>query len=309
MNSVKPNKQLTARRIILTSFIVDFSDVILNLAVALMTGSMIMISELLEGVADLVASGLLLVGINKSRQKEDKSHPFGYGRELYFWTLMSALIMMGITSTFSIYFGVQRYLKPEPITHIWLAYTVLTISVVTNAFAFTLSLKRLLQSHHLAQILNIFIRSSLVETKTTLILDLMGTLAALLGFISLVIYQLTGDLRMDGVGAILIGLMLAVFAYLILIGAKDLLVGQTASIETEETIRKSALRIKEVKDVINLKTMHLGPERLLVNLEVNLDNELTTNQIEGLIHSIKEEIRKDVPVAKNIQVELETQGP
>lgn len=299
-------KRISARKVILTSFGVDLSDILLNTVVAVLSGSIVMYTQVLEAFADIASSGFLLIGLQRSLHKEDKTHPFGYGREIYFWCLLSALIMFGITSTSSFYFGLQRFQKPEPVHDLNLAILVLLITLFTNAYAFFLSLKRLLRKRTINHIVKIFYRSSLVETKTTFILDLMGTAASLLGLIALLIYALTGDLRYDGLGAMLIGITLGVFSIFLLMGIRDLLIGKSASYETEEKIREAALRVQEVEGVLDLKTLHMGPEKLLVNLDVHMDARLGTRELEKLIDKIKTEIRKEVPSVRYLQVELET---
>jgi cation diffusion facilitator family transporter len=300
----KPN--ITARKVIVASFAVDTLDIVFAVGVAYATGSVIMLTEALEGISDLISSGLLWIGLKRSQRHDDRTHPFGYGREIYFWTLLAALIMFGVTSTVSIYFGWQRFLHPKAIDNIILAQIVLLIAFFSNGYAFYLSYKRLLKKRNFRQIIRIFYRSSLIETKTTFILDLMGTVASLLGTIALGIYILTGDMRFDGLGAILIGITLAFLAFLLLMGIRDLLVGRSASIETEAKIKKAALKIEEVKEVLDLKTLHVGSEKLLVNLEVNMESHLSTRELEELIDRIKERIQIEVPSVKYIQVELET---
>lgn len=299
-------QKITAKKVIVASFVVDLLDISLSVTVAILTGSVIMLTESLEGVSDLVSSGLLWVGLKRSSKKADKSHPFGYGREIYFWTLLAALIMFGVTSTASIYFGWHRVAEPQKVHNIYLALTVLFIAFVSNGYAFYLSYKRLLKRRNIRQIVRIFYRSSLVETKTTFILDLMGTVASLLGILALAIYELTGNTRFDGIGAMAIGIVLAFFALLLLMGIRDLLVGRSASISVERKIREAALSIGEVNEVLDLKTLHIGSERLLVNLEVHMKNSLDTDDIEVLMDRIKDKIQKEVPSAKYIQVELET---
>ncbi len=298
--------RMSAKKVITISFIVDLLDLILSLIVAILSGSVVMLSQVLEGGADLLSSGLLLVGLQKSNRLADRSHPFGYGREIYFWTLLSALIMFSVTATLSIYLGWQRFMNPEPLHNLNLAFGILALTTVTNGYAFWLSLKRLMTRHHLKQIIRIFYRSSLVETKTTFILDLTGTLASLVGLAALLIYKVTGDLHYDGIGAILIGVVLAILAFLLLLGIKDLLIGKSASPETESKIKQAALIIPEVHEILDLKTLHIGSERLLVNLEVHLQSRLTTREIEKLIDKIKLSIQQSVPSVKHIQVELET---
>lgn len=302
----KLEQKITARRVIITSFAVDLLDIILNFSVAIISGSVIMITQVLEAIADLTASGFLLIGLRRSMKKEDKNHPFGYGREIYFWTLLSALIMFGITSTFSFYFGWHRFNNPEIVRDINLALLVLVITFFTNFYAFFLSLRRLLRRRPLKHIIQIFYRSSLVETKTTFILDLMGSSASFLGALSLGIYIISGDIRFDGIGAMLIGITLAIFSIFLLLGIRDLLIGKSASRTTEEKIIKAALNIEEVTDVLDIKTLHVGAERLLVNLDVHMKEHLNTKELENLMDRIKESIKREVPSVKYLQIELET---
>lgn len=303
---IKTENKITARKVLLTSFSIDLLDIILNFGVAILSGSVVMITQVLEAFADLTASGFLLIGLRRSMRKDDKTHPFGYGREIYFWTLMSSLLMFGVTSTFSFYFGLQRFLNPEPVHNLGLALLILAVTFFTNFYAFGLSCKRLLRKRGIKHIVRIFYRSSLVETKTTFTLDLMGTLASLFGGIALGIYVITGDQRFDGIGAMVIGVTLAVFAVFLLLGIRDLLIGKSASIETEGKIRKAALEIDTVEEVLDIKTLHVGPERLLVDLDVHMKSRLSTRELEKLIDEIKAHIRREVPSVKYLQVELET---
>lgn len=300
-------QRITSRKVLITSFLVDLLDIILSLIVALLSGSVVMITEVLEGVSDLASSGFLLVGFYRSRQTEDKTHPFGYGREIYFWSLLSALVMFGLTSTFSFYLGFQRFQHPQAVNNINLALIVLVIAFFTNGYAFSLSFIRLIRKRPLKNIVKIFYRSSLVETKTTFILDLMGTSASFIGIVSLGIYALTRDLRFDGLGAMLIGIVLAIFSFFLVLGIRDLMIGRSASQETEEKIIKAAMEIEEVEDVLDIKTLHLGTEKLLVNLFVHMNSRLGTRELEKLVDKIEDRIRREVPSAKYVQVELESQ--
>lgn len=301
----KIEKRLTARRIILTSFFVDVLDVVLNFFVAILSGSVIMVTQVLEGLADLSASGFLLIGLSRSMRKEDKTHPFGYGREIYFWTLLSALIMFGITSTLSFYLGFRRFVEPIQLHDINLALFVLLLTLGTNAYAFLLSYKRLLRNRSFGSIVKIFFRSSLVETKTTFTLDLMGSLASFFGLTALLIYAVTGDGRFDGIGAMVIGVNLAVLSIFLVLGIKDMLIGRSASEETENKIKEVALSVKNVDKVSDLKTLHLGSEKLLVSLDVDIKGGLRKKELERIIGEIELKIKEVVPSAKYVFVELE----
>jgi cation diffusion facilitator family transporter len=303
---IRLEKRLSARRILLTSFLVDLSDVILSFIITLLSGSVIMLSQLLEGISDLTSSGFLLIGFRRSLHKEDRTHPFGYGREIYIWTLLSVATMFGITSTLSFYLGLQRFIHPEQIHDLGLAIIILVITFITNLYAFSLSLRRLLRRRPLKHIMQVFFRSSLIETKTTFTLDLMGTLASLFGAISLGIYYITGDYRFDGIGAMVVAITLAIFSIFLILGIVDLLIGKSASEETEEKIKQAALSIEGVNEIVDLKTLHVGSEKLLVNLDVNMEQKLKTKELEKMIDKIEWKIRQDVPSAKYVLVELES---
>ncbi|MGE5041497.1 MAG: cation diffusion facilitator family transporter [Candidatus Levyibacteriota bacterium] len=298
--------QVTSKRVLITSFLVDILDILVSLVIAVISGSVIMLTEVFEGIADLASSGFLLVGYYNSRQKEDSLHPFGYGREMYFWALLSALVMFGVTATLSIYFGWKRIFQPQEVHSIYVVFTILLITLFTNSYACFLSLRKLLQGRSLRYIINMFYRPTLIEVKTTFILDFMGATASFVGFISLFMYKITGDMRFDGFGALSIGISLAICSYFLIIGIHDLLIGRGASYETREKIKKAAMRIEEVEDVLGMKTLHMGSEKLLVNLDVRMDASLTTRELEKLIDKIKYEIRTEVPNVKYLQVELET---
>jgi divalent metal cation (Fe/Co/Zn/Cd) transporter len=134
----------------------------------------------------------------------------------------------------------------------------------------------------------------------------MGTSASLLGSISLGIYILTGDMRFDGLGAMIIGIVLAVFSLFLITGIRELLIGKRASTETEAKIKQAALEVAEVEEVLGIKTLHIGTEKFLVDLDVHMQSKLGTKELERLMDKIKDKIRKKVPSAKYIQVELET---
>lgn len=290
----------------MTSLLVDLSDVGLNAVVAFLSGSVVMLSEALQGAADLLTSGLLLFGLQRSQRRSNRNFRFGHGRELFFWVLMAGVAMFILTGTLSVYLGVQRLFHPEPLGSLWLTYPVLGFGLVSNSYALSLSLRRLKGSLSGPKLWQHLRHSSLVETKATFILDLLGTLASFSALVALTICGITGDSQFDAIGSIIIGLMTAVFAVGLIISVKDLLVGRSATSDIEERIREAALEVSAVKRVLDLRTMYLGSEQLLVNIEVHMEGGLETKQIEKLIDQVKQRIKHRAPIVSHIQVELET---
>lgn len=308
MSNQTNSQTIPARKVLLVSFLVDFTDLILGVIVTILSGSVVMLSQALQGAADLASSGLLLFGLNRSRKRADASHPFGYGRELYFWTLISAIIMLAFTSSLSIYFGWQRLINPEPLHNTFYAYAVLVFTTATNGYALSLSLRRLIHKKPLSKLWVVFYQSSLIETKSAFVLDLMGTSASIVGFVALVFYGLTNNARFDGWGAIAIGIVLATLAIILLTAVKDFLIGKSIPIQTIELIKKAAQKVPDVKSVQDLKATHIGPDKILINIEINVQNNLTTDELEKVIDDVKDEIKKDLPSTSHIQVELESTG-
>jgi len=153
----KKEQNLSLRRIVFTSFAIDILDLVTSIIVAWLSGSVVMFTQALEGFTDLISSGFLVIGLKRSLRKEDKLHPFGYGREIYFWTLISALVMLGSTAVLSIYFGYQRFIHPHPLLDLPLAFIVLVVSIFTNGYGFFLSYKRLIRRRPLKHFVPYFL--------------------------------------------------------------------------------------------------------------------------------------------------------
>lgn len=298
--------KISADKVVITSFAVSILDIAINTVVAIISGSVTMLSQALQGFSDLIAAGFLIIGVKRAKRTADSKHPLGYGKELYFWTFLAALVTFTITASASFYFGLKRFLNPEPIENIWLAFLALSIAIVTNSYSMSLGLRRLLGGSAISKTIDVFTRSVHIETKKAFLLDIMGTTAPVLGMISLILYHITGELHFDGFGAMIIGISMGIFALVILKGAKDLLVGQSAPPEIENKIKSTVQSNPHVISVLGLQTLYLGTEKLLVNLEVHIKDRLETDDIEELIDILETNIKAEVPSAKHIQIELET---
>src|SRR5688572_10711291 len=192
--------KISAGKVVWTSFFVDVLDILINFWIMIVTGSVVMVAELFQGVSDLVASGLLLVGLKRPK------------KEIYFWSFMSAFVMLFIASTLSFYFGLKRFLHPEEIKNIFLVYAILIVNITSNGYAFYLSIQRILKGKNWRMVIKEFKDSKLLITKNTFVLDLMGMGAGVVGLAALVLYQLFGEIRFDGLGAMGIGLVLAILS-------------------------------------------------------------------------------------------------
>ena len=213
------SSRISAKRVVLTSFFVDFLDIVLNITVAILTGSIVMVAEFFQAIADLISSALLLVGLHRSK------------KEAYLWTMLSALIMLIVASSLSFYLGLRRFLHPEEVKNITLAYVVLSIAAMSNGYAFAISVKRILHGKRIATLIREFHKTPFIMTKNTFVLDLMGMSSALLGLVALVLYQIFGDARFDGLGAMGIGIVLAFLSINLIVDLRGLVRGKKVSWE------------------------------------------------------------------------------
>jgi cation diffusion facilitator family transporter len=299
-------KPVTTKRVLLTSFFIDALDVVINIAIAVVTGSAVMLAEALQGLADLTSVGLLLIGFRSSKKRSNKQHPFGYGKEQYFWALIAVFVIIGVTSTLSFYSGLHRWLNPDKVEYIAVAYAALIASFFSNGYAFMVSLRKLQGNKPLRKLPREFMESSDVATRTTLALDGAGTLAAVFGLAALITYGLTNNSRFDGLGAMAIGVLLLGLALVLLFTTKSLVTGKSASGKVKKQITKATLQTPKVNSVLGLRTMIMGPENLLINVKVHLKDDLSTDEVEKVIDNIKENIRKNVQGKAHISVEPET---
>jgi cation diffusion facilitator family transporter len=299
-------RKVSDTRVVGTSLLVSIFDVVLNLLVAIVTGSAVMIAQALQGMSDLISGGLLLLGVKRSKKAASPEYPFGYGREIFFWVLMAGLLMFLGTGGLSLYFGYRQFSHPTPVTDVHLAIIVLIIGLVSNGYAFSLSIRRLKQTHRNTKWWHELRHTSMVETKATLLIDFLGTAAAGLGFIAIVVFALTGNERLDGLGGMLIGTLMMVASAVLVWDVRDLIVGRAVEPLLAEKIIVTAKSVPGVRDVLDLSTMYLGSNRLLVIIEVHVEGGMDSNDIEVITDKVKQLVHDAVPQARHVQVEVES---
>lgn len=300
-------KKLSDLRVVGTSLTVSTLDVTVNLFISLITGSTVVLAQALQGLSDLITGILLLLGVQRSKKAADNRYQFGYGREIFFWVLMAGLLMFLGTGGLSIYFGYQQLMNPRDIQTAWLAVAALAFGFGTNLYAFSLSVRRLRQSSGASSSWWQLLRhSSIVETKATLLIDFLGTVATLLGLVALLAFVASGDARLDGLGSIAIGLAMMVASLYLIRDVRDLIVGRSVDSHVADRITAAAESVQGVNAVLDLRTMYLGSGKLLVIVEIHIKDGYDTDRIEQVTDAVKQIVSRDVPEAHHIQVEVET---
>ncbi|HSW98242.1 MAG TPA: cation diffusion facilitator family transporter [Candidatus Saccharimonadales bacterium] len=299
-----PAAGTSTKRVLLTSLFVDTSGLVVNTAVAALTGSAIMLVEALEGFAGLSSVGLLLFANRRANTRATKLHPFGYGREISYWSTIAAFVIVAAVGVIAMHTGYQKLLAsdPAPVRHSWLAFVALVLALGGNGYSFWTSLKKLLDGQPLESIAKVFLTAPMVAPKTTVVLDAMGSTVALVGLFFMTLYSLSGLARFDGIGALAMGVGLLLSAVALLLSVRSLVMNQGAPRELERKIRDAAREVPEVKHVIGMQTTMVGSDKLLANIDVHLKDGLNTDQVENVVERVKEATQQ---VDEGVQVHVE----
>lgn len=268
-----------------------------------LTGSSSMLSEAIHSVADSGNQILLLVGNKRSKKQADESHPFGYGRRRYVYGFIVAIVLFLIGGLFSLYEGIHKWQQPEPLNDWWIAVLVLVIAIGLETYSFRTALREANKSRGKRSLFKFVKDSRQPELPVILLEDagaLTGLVLALLGVSAAVI---TGDGRFDALGAMGIGTLLIVIAIFLAIEMTAMLVGESALPEEVAAIRKALEDSSGVERVIHLRTLHVGPDELLVAAKIAIHDSDTGAQIARAINEAEVSLRSAVPSAKYIFLE------
>ena len=269
----------------------------------LVTGASSMLAEAIHSVADSGNPVLLLVGGRTARRRATPRHPFGFGRDRYVYSFLVAIVLFSVGGLFAIYEGVHKLQHPEPLESAGWAIGVLVVAIALEGFSLrtavkeTSAVKRPGTSHWQ------FIRRTRAPELAVVLLEdtaaLLGLFFALLG-VGLTV--LTGEPAFDGIGTILIGLLLVVVAVILAVETKSLLIGESATPEHRDRI-VAALEEDADISVIHMRTMHLGPEELLVAAKIAVRHDETAACVSQAIDEAEARIRTAVPIAQLIYLE------
>ncbi|MGV2828722.1 cation diffusion facilitator family transporter [Myxosarcina sp. GI1(2024)] len=296
----------SAKKTIYAAITANFGIAIIKFIAAAITGSSAMLSEGIHSIVDTGNELLLLLGLRLSKQPADDTHPFGYGQELYFWTLIVALFIFAIGGGMSIYEGVNHLLEPEPLTNPLWNYVVLGFAVIFEGYSWNVAFQAFLASKG-DEDLWTAIRASKDPTIFTVLFEdsaaLIGLFVAFLGVLS---GHLLNNVYLDGVASIAIGIILAGMAILLAYESKGLLIGEGADAKTVADIRSLTQADPAVRKVLKVLTLHFGPEEILLNLDIQFSKKLSTEQLAVVVERLEKQITTKHPEIKNIFVEAKS---
>jgi cation diffusion facilitator family transporter len=282
---------------------------ILKLIAAVMTGSSGMMAEALHSIADTTNQVFLLLGLRFYKRPASKKHPFGYGKERFFWSFIAAIFIFGVGATYAIYEGIVKLSHPHAPENLAWAYWVLGISFVLESASIALAIyQEKKEAHHEGLTFFEYIRESKDPTAKTVIFEdsaaLLGIIIAAAGLYLTEHHSGPGDgAYWDGVASILIGLVLAVVAFVLARTSRGLLLGEAANPKSRQAIKAAIESHPNVVKLIELLTMHLAPKQILINAHVNLRDDLVTDDIERTNEEIESLIKQAEPKVELIFLE------
>ncbi|HZI85342.1 MAG TPA: cation diffusion facilitator family transporter [Pyrinomonadaceae bacterium] len=287
---------------------------ILKFIAAVITGSSGMMAEALHSFADTTNQVFLLLGLRFYKRPASDKHPFGYGKERFFWSFIAAIFIFGVGATYAIYEGVVKLSHPHPPENLKWAYWVLAISFVLEAGSIALAIyQEVKEAHHEGLTFFAYLRESKDPTAKTVIFEdsaaLLGIVIAGVGIYLTDHHTGPGNgAYWDGVASIVIGLVLAVVAFVLARSSRGLLLGEAANRKVVEAIKEAIESHPNVVRVVELLTMHLAPKQILINAHVNLRDDLRTGDIVQTIEEVEDLIKRAEPKVEMVFLETARQS-
>jgi cation diffusion facilitator family transporter len=266
------------------------------------TGSSSLLAESVHSVADTANQGLLLLGRRTSRRSATRNHPFGFGRERYFYAFVVALLLFTLGAVFALYEGVHKVLDPHPLENPLVAIIILGVAVVLEGFSFRTAIGESRELKGGASWWR-FVRDAKVPELPVVLAEDSGALVGLMfALLGVILSVTTGNPVWDGVGTIAIGALLAVIAFVLIIETKSLLIGEGAGPALLDQITAELAR-DHVERVIHIRTQFLSPDELLVAAKIAFVPDLPLREVARAIDAAEARVRAAVPLAKLIYLE------
>ena len=285
-------------RAVLAALVMNLAVAVAKFLAAMVTGSAAMLAESYHSVSDTLNEIFLFVGLRASRRKPDRNHPFGYGQEQFFWSFVVSMLLFGVAGVLSLQAGITKLLHPEPLDNIFWSYVVLFAAMGFESVALRVAYKELRRAMKKEGITSLWegIKASKDPVVLTVFFeDSLAITSLCVALVGITLSAITLNTVFDSAASIVIGILLMTFSTLLARETKKLLIGESVTPGTRRKLLHAISNVKEVNRVVSLKTMHLGPESVLVGVELNLEDGLVTDDIERVVDRVEARIKKLIP--------------
>ncbi len=288
---------------IIAALLANLGIAIAKFAAFVFTGASSMLAEAIHSVADSSNQALLLLGSRLAGRDPTSEHPFGFGRERYFWSFVVALVLFSVGSLFALYEGVEKIRHPHEIdSPVW-AFAVLSFGIVLESLSFRTAI---IESNRIrgSASWTSFVRHSRTPELPVVLLEDLGALVGLVFALAAVTIAVVFEAPVwDGIGTLSIGVLLGVIAVVLAVEMRSLLLGESASSAHVAVIRKAINSTEGVARLIHLRTQHIGPDELLVAAKVQFESGYTDAELVEAINRVEHNTRQAVPIARPMYVE------
>ena len=272
------------------------------------TGSSAMFSEAIHSVVDSGNQLLLLYGVKRSKRPADSKHPFGYGKELYFWSFVVAILIFSLGSAISFYEGFHKLHSPEPVSNPMINFIVLGFAVIFESWTCWVAATEFKKSKGDRGWVEAIRRSKDPALFTVLFEDTAALLGLLVALIALTLSEHLNLPVLDSVASLIISFILAVTAGLLAFECKGLLTGEGASEEVVSGIKQIINESQGIKHVNEVLTLHLGPEDVLLNVSLDFEDDLSSGEVEEAISILESRIKQMFPEIRRVFIEAQGWG-
>lgn len=296
----------SSKKVIYAALIGNMLIAITKFFAASITNSSAMLSEGIHSLVDTGNQMLLLYGLKRAQKPADEMFPFGHGKEVYFWSFVVAILVFAVGAGVSLYEGVHRVMHPQPITDIHINYIVLGLAILFEGGAWYFAVKEFSKQKGQLNYISAVQRAKDPSIFVVLFEDSAALLGLLVALTALLLGQWTGNIYMDGVASIIIGLILAGTAIWLAYETKSLLIGERANTQVIEGIRNIIRQTPNVSNVNEISTMHMGPDFVLVNVSLDMEDQVLSRDIKTGITVMTQQIKQSYPIVKRVFIEIES---
>ena len=292
-----------SKKAILAAFLANLGIAVAKFTGFLITGASSMLAESIHSLADTANQGLLVLGGRQAARPATPEHPFGYGRDRYFWAFVVAMVLFLVGGLFAVYEGIDKIRDPHAISSPAVAFGILGVAVVLELFSLRTAVRESRASRGGLSWVAFIRRSKSPELPVVLLEDIGALIGLVFALTGLTLTELTGDAVWDGVATLMIGVLLVAIAAILVVEMKSLLIGEAATTAHQTAIRSAIEGTPDVRALIHMRTLHLGPDELLVAAKIDLGPDLDATRIAAAIDAAEARVRASVPIARVIYLE------
>ncbi len=291
-------------RVVVAALLGNIAIAITKFTAALLTGSSAMLSEAIHSLVDTLNQILLLLGLNLSERPPDTHHPFGHGKELYFWAFIVAILVFSLGGGITFYEGTHKLLmENHSFKNPYINYIVLGFSIIFEGLSFSIAIKEFNKMRGKTPVMKAIKESKDPAVFAVLLEDTAALTGLIIAFVGIFLAHIFGFYKADALASIMIGFLLFISSFLMAKKAKSLLIGEAANAKIEEGILDILKANKDIILINELLTMQVSPQDILVNMSLDFNDDLSAEQIERMVCALKKQIKASSPHISKIFIE------